>query len=369
MECRYCGTYHKNGSMYCSNYPKVKNRRKRNRLLFILAALLFFSILAVSGFLLCIGNIDIHKQVKYGAFKEIKLVDKEIRKQDEMDDLKPTPKPVTEIKADTQKEVSQIITESLEKVVTIFTENNQGTGFIINNQGDILTNAHVVEGAVTITVLDHESQSYNGTVIGYSNVRDVAVIRIPELEWANHRALELDIQEYARIGEEVIALGSPLGNANTATLGTIAAVNRSFYIGDRIYENIYQMTAHISPGSSGGPLLSVETGKVIGINSARSMEDESIGFSIPLKDVYSLIRNWVNAPLTEKQLTDLFYKNNGDLHFEDEKKRIDEGYFEGGVTTEEPGVYYEIPEDWYEKNDGMEENREDEAGEDPIEES
>ena len=286
-----------------------------------------------------------HKQIVYGIHKEIKLVNKKNRETNEVKSLEISPKPATEIKVDTQIEVSQIISHSLEKVITIFTENNQGTGFIINNNGDILTNAHVVEGDIHITVIDHKSQSYKGRVIGYSTQYDVAIIRIPEL--ANQKALELDLQVYAPIGEKIIALGSPFGQTNTATLGTIAAVNRSFYIGERIYENIYQMTALLSPGSSGGPLLSVKTGKVIGINSARSLEDESIGFSIPIKDVSSLISDWVATPLSEEEITGLFYKENGEYHFKDENEKIDEGFFKGGDITKEPGVYYEIPETWY----------------------
>ena len=286
-----------------------------------------------------------HKIIVYGNNKEIKLVNKKNRETNEVKSIKISPKPATEIKVDTQIEVSQIITESLEKVITIFTEDNQGTGFIINNNGDILTNAHVVEGNIHITVIDHKSQPYEGRVIGYSTQYDVAVVRIPGL--ANQKALELDLQTYAPIGEKIIALGSPFGQTNTATWGTIAAVNRSFYIGERIYENIYQMTALLSPGSSGGPLLSVKTGKVIGINSARSLEDESIGFCIPIKDVSSLISDWVATPLLEKEITGLFYKENGEYHFKDENEKIDEGYFKGGDITKEPGVYYEIPETWY----------------------
>ena len=288
------------------------------------------------------------KQIVYGFHKEIKLVNKKMRETSEVKSIKVSPKPATEIKVDTQIEVSQVISESLEKVITIFTENNQGTGFIINNNGDILTNAHVVEGNIHITVIDQKSQPYEGSVIGYSKNYDVAVVRIPGL--ANQKALELDLHTYAPIGEEIIALGSPFGQTNTATLGTIAAVNRSFYIGERIYENIYQMTALLSPGSSGGPLLSVKTGKVIGINSARSLEDESIGFSIPIKDVSSLISDWVATPLSEKEITDLFYKENGEYHFKDENEKIDEGYFKGGDITKEPGVYYEIPETWYDED-------------------
>ncbi len=346
MKCHYCGNQINTRSKYCMQCGNLKSGPNRKRLKVLMVSLSIIGILSASIYLI-IDNQKLHpKQVKVEIIKEIKLIHKENRETNQAEEINTTPKPATEIKVDTKKEVSEIISESLAKVFTIFTENNQGSGFIINNQGDILTNAHVVEGSVEITAIDYTSQSYTGKVIGYSNIHDVAIIRIPEL--ANHQSLELNLEEYALIGDEVIALGSPLGRTNTATLGTIAAINRSFYIGERIYENIYQMTARISQGSSGGPLVSVKSGKVIGINSARSIEDESIGFSIPLKDVYSLINEWALNPLSEKDIKNLFYTDAGDYHFEEEDEYIDEGYFDGGVTTEEPGIYYEIPEDWYE---------------------
>lgn len=364
MKCRYCQNEINTRSKYCLHCGKLKNGPKRKRSKVVLVSFSIIAILSASIYLLAANQTDNHKQVEYGSIKEIKLVHKENGKTNQAEEIKTTPKPATEIKVDTKKEVSEIITESLAKVFTIFTEDNQGTGFIINDHGDILTNAHVVEGSVDITAIDYTSQSYAGKVIGYSNIHDVAIIRIPEL--ANQQSLGLATQEYASIGEEVIALGSPLGKTNTATLGTIAAINRSFYIGERIYENIYQMTARISPGSSGGPLVSVKSGKVIGINSARSIEDESIGFSIPLKDVYSFISGWVSNPLSESDITGFFYTETGDYHFEEEDEEIDGGYFEGGETTDEPGVYYEIPEDWYEV-DGEYNNQSEAEKEDVIE--
>lgn len=77
---------------------------------------------------------------------------------------------------------------------------------------------------------------------------------------------------WKKVGDEIIALGSPLGVRNTATLGYITGVNRSFFVGERSYDNVYQMSAHLAEGNSGGPLLSLKTGKVIAINSARLLE-------------------------------------------------------------------------------------------------
>ena len=132
-----------------------------------------------------------------------------------------------------------MIDESLTKVVTIYTETSQGSGFLINDKGDVLTNAHVVEGFTEVTVLDSLDHNYSGLVIGYSNDTDVAIVRVADL--AGKAPLALESTTKALIGQEVIALGSPLGLRNTATLGYITGVDRSFFIGQRAYENIYQM--------------------------------------------------------------------------------------------------------------------------------
>lgn len=260
---------------------------------------------------------------------------------------KPVVLPTNELTEDVKLDASQIINDSLKKVVTIYTETSQGTGFLMNNQGDILTNAHVVEGAYSVSVLDSKDFEYTGTVIGYSNSIDVAIVRVPDL--AGQQPLTLDYSGNVAIAEEVIALGSPLGLRNTATLGYITGVNRTFYIGDRVYNNILQMSAHIEPGSSGGPLLSLQTGKVIAINSAKSLLSDLIGFSIPIKEVSSYINEWITSPLTEEQLFALFYNDDGLPYYQSEGEDED-WYFEGGDYSSEEEYYY----DWYEYDDNYE---------------
>ncbi len=98
------------------------------------------------------------------------------------------------------------------------------------------------------------------------------------------------------------------------------------------------MSAPISPGSSGGPLISKESEKIIAINSAESLEDTSIGFSIPLYLVSDLIQKWIDTPMTEAAIKEQFYAVNGELYFGNQWN-LEGGYFEGGDFTEEDDYF------------------------------
>ncbi|HEY5588589.1 MAG TPA: trypsin-like peptidase domain-containing protein, partial [Candidatus Paceibacterota bacterium] len=134
---------------------------------------------------------------------------------------------------------------------------------------------------------------YKGAVIGKSDTTDVAVIRVSELAGKNPFKIRKD--KNLEVGDEVIALGSPLGLQNTATTGIISGVNRDFTIEKYEYKGVYQISAPISPGNSGGPLLDRKTGEVLGINSAK-VGEETIGFSIPINQILSLVDGWVASP-------------------------------------------------------------------------
>ncbi len=143
----------------------------------------------------------------------------------------------------------------------------------------------------------------NGQVIGISNQYDVALIKTDTL--AGTPPLELEMQE-SEVGTEVIALGSPRGLENTASIGYLTGLDRSF-VTEFQYENVYQIDAQVSPGSSGGPLLDGKTGKVIGINSALLTSDTSIAFSIPMYTMTELLESWSNSPMNESQVANTFY--------------------------------------------------------------
>lgn len=208
---------------------------------------------------------------------------------------------------DEPKELKDIIKQVQTDVVMIQLDNGTlGSGFLYNEQGDVITNAHVVLGAETVTVKTADAAEYEGTVIGLSDDIDVAVVRVPGL--TAKEPLQLSDKK-AELGEEIIALGSPLGYQNTVTTGIISGIGRNFEIGTFRYTDAYQISAPIAPGNSGGPLVNKNTGEVVGINSA-VIDEGTIGFSIPITNVRSLVEEWSSSPMTELPVFNLYDEYN-----------------------------------------------------------
>jgi hypothetical protein len=194
------------------------------------------------------------------------------------------------------KQLKEVIHETQKRVVHIeVADYSLGSGFLYNDQGDVVTNAHVVAGAADVKVKTTDNREFSGKVIGISEETDVAVVRVDGLKGTE--PLMMNIDEPAEIGDEVLALGSPLGFQNTVTTGIISGVDRDLDLPPYHYEDMYQISAPIAPGNSGGPLINSKTGEVLGINSAAA-EQGAIGFSIPLKNVIALIEGWSKTPMT-----------------------------------------------------------------------
>lgn len=191
-----------------------------------------------------------------------------------------------------QKSVVQI------NVETDYSERS-GSGFLYNSRGDIVTNAHVIEDATSIQVTMSNAETYPAAIVGIGEEKDIAVIRVPQL--INYQPIELEATENYLPGAEILAVGSPLGFQNTVSVGIISGVDRSFDINGYIYENVYQISANITHGNSGGPLIDRQTGKVIGINSA-GIEESDIAFSIPIPAIIDQITDW-STSITNSQLT------------------------------------------------------------------
>lgn len=159
-------------------------------------------------------------------------------------------------------------------------ERGTGSGFVINSNGEILTNAHVVEGADTVNVTLKDGRSFVGKVLGTDPVTDVAVVKI---QANNLPAVTLGNSEQLKPGEWAIAIGNPLGLDNTVTTGIISATGRSSSqvgVPDKRV-NFIQTDAAINPGNSGGPLLNA-SGQVIGMNTAIIQGAQGLGFAIPI---------------------------------------------------------------------------------------
>ncbi|MDJ0589002.1 MAG: HhoA/HhoB/HtrA family serine endopeptidase [Pleurocapsa sp. MO_226.B13] len=161
-----------------------------------------------------------------------------------------------------------------------YRQQGQGSGFIIDREGIILTNAHVVSGADKVTVKLRDGRTFEGEVRGIDEPSDLAVVKI---QGKDLPVAALGDSSQVRVGEWAIAVGNPLGLDNTVTLGIISTLNRSSAqvgIPDMRLDFMQTNTA-INPGNSGGPLLN-DRGEVIGINTAIRAGAEGIGFAIPI---------------------------------------------------------------------------------------
>ncbi|HLS36310.1 MAG TPA: S1C family serine protease [Bacillota bacterium] len=199
-------------------------------------------------------------------------------------------------------------------------EATTGSGFLFNEKGDILTNAHVIENSEYIYVRTANAHIYPAAIVNYSDETDVAVLRVPQL--AGETFLPLEKEKFAETGDEVIALGSPHGFQNTVTLGIISGTERNFSLEGYTYENIYQISAPITYGNSGGPLINRDNGFIIGMNSVGS-EDGTIGFSIPIIEIIDDVEKW-SASIHNEDLE--FPLTEDILQFDEEELREDANY-------------------------------------------
>ncbi len=161
-----------------------------------------------------------------------------------------------------------------------YVQSGLGTGFIISEDGYIVTNQHVIEDATEIQVtITGNSEPYPATVIGEDHDLDLAVIKIE----ANEELTPLALGDSSdiRVGEWVTAIGNPYGLDHTVTVGVISATGRPVTIDDRTYKDLIQTDAAINPGNSGGPLLNL-AGEVVGINTAVNSQAQGIGFAISI---------------------------------------------------------------------------------------
>jgi S1-C subfamily serine protease len=171
-----------------------------------------------------------------------------------------------------------------------------GSGFVFDaTRGHILTNAHVVDGAREVTVTLQDGREAQARVLGLDPVTDLAVIqvdlpRLYELGFADSEAV--------MVGDDVLAIGSPLGLDGTVSKGIISAVNRKYVaVGGRVYGGLLQTDAAITTGSSGGPLVDMH-GDVVGINTAMATsagEYDGVGFAIPASRVLSLVSDLIEG--------------------------------------------------------------------------
>ncbi len=176
-----------------------------------------------------------------------------------------------------------------------FRRQGLGSGVIVSEDGYIITNNHVIDNADEIKVTLFNGDELDGEIVGTDPASDIAVVKVNS---DNLQAIQMGNSDELRVGEMVLAIGSPLGNefAHSVSMGIISASGRSA-LGLNQFENYIQTDAAINPGNSGGPLINVE-GELIGINTAiasRSGGNQGVGFAIPV----NMARNVMEALITD----------------------------------------------------------------------
>jgi serine protease Do len=185
-----------------------------------------------------------------------------------------------------------------------FEQRGVGSGFVMNREGYILTNNHVVEDADQIKVKLADGKEYEGKVVGRDPKTDLALIKINAS--SGLQPLTLGNSDNLKVGSWVVAVGSPFGLEQTVTAGIVSAKGR--VIGSGPYDNFIQTDASINPGNSGGPLINMK-GEVVGINTAIIASGQGIGFAIPinmakeiapqLQEKGHVTRGWLGVSIQE----------------------------------------------------------------------
>ena len=184
-----------------------------------------------------------------------------------------------------------------------------GSGFIIDREGYIVTNNHVIEGADEIIIKLQDDREFKAEIIGTDPLTDLALLKI-EPKGANIAPILLGDSDESEIGDWVVAIGNPLGLGGTVTAGILSAKGR--VLGDGPYDNFIQTDVSINPGNSGGPLINMD-GEVIGINTAIIQSAQGLGFAVPVNMLKNILpklkkdgkvsRGWVGIvmqPLDEQ---------------------------------------------------------------------
>ena len=179
-----------------------------------------------------------------------------------------------------------------------------GSGFIFSDDGYILTNYHVVEGATSITVSTYDGTSYDAKLIGYDESNDVAVLKV---EAEGLTPVVIGSSSKLNVGDNVVAIGNPLGELTfSLTAGAVSALNRDVTMSSGSTQELIQTDCAINSGNSGGALFNMY-GEVVGITNAKysgssgsGASIDNIGFAIPMDDVYNIITSIIEKGYIEK---------------------------------------------------------------------
>jgi len=206
------------------------------------------------------------------------------------------------ISLELQERIVKAVSELKKSVVTILTTRIKydfflepvplrgvGSGFIIHEEGHVITNYHVIADAEMLKIITPGGEMIDAEILGGDPRFDIAVL---DLRGAGYKPVRLGDSDKLKVGQLVIAMGYPLGllGEPTITLGVISAINRTIKAPNITLENLIQTDAAINPGNSGGPLATID-GEVVGVNTAIVPYAQGIGFAIPINMAVRIYRD------------------------------------------------------------------------------
>ena len=221
--------------------------------------------------------------------------------------------PIPEIVETLSPSVVGVAAQTVQETVEGKVRNiSRGTGFVISDDGYILTNYHVLSGSTDITVTTQDGKEYPATYLGGDSTRDVAVVKV---ENAGLKAMPIGSSSQLKAGQQVIAIGNPAGAGEnlvgTVTVGYVSAVNRELmFNGTR--QKFIQTDAAINPGNSGGPLVDIN-GNVVGMITLKSLvststvDAEGIGFAIPIDSAVEMAKEIIENGSIKKPGLGIWY--------------------------------------------------------------
>ena len=211
-----------------------------------------------------------------------------------------------------------------------------GSGIIFDANGWILTNRHVVSGATSLTVELKDGTKFAGKIYGVDTLTDLAIVKV---EATGLPAATIGDSDGLKVGELVVAIGSPLGTfSNTVTSGIVSATGRRIQTEGGDLRNLIQTDAAINPGNSGGPLLDA-TGAVIGVNTAIAKDASGIGFSIPINIAGPLMRQAIAGQQLQRPYIGIHYVQIDAQVKKESNLTVDQGALvQDDRTTNEPAV-------------------------------
>ncbi len=191
---------------------------------------------------------------------------------------------INNLKTSVSSDFSSIVEDAVKSVVTIKTDVSQGSGFFIASGGYIVTNAHVMEGAVAATIITYDGANHKVYKVGENSGMDIILLKINETDYI---PLALGNSNDVKQGEPVITIGNPYGLQFSVSQGIVSNIHQEGENGLKAY---IQIDAALNPGNSGGPLISND-GKVIGINNFKISEAEGVGFALESNYIKSTVND------------------------------------------------------------------------------